>query len=288
MSAVIVSFSGGLGNQLFQYAAGMELSRRLNVPLFAETEFYKTSPNRRFVLDFFDLEYDGLSGFSMYRRMSLSKYYWLDLISKGNQLLRCPFLFNEAHFEFDPRIMNLTAPVYLKGYWQSEKYFPAVANELKNRVQLQLPESMVQICGQIDDRAVCLHLRRGDFINNPEIARIIGVCSIDYYRQAVKAMNEMIGSPRFFIFTDEPSAVDSIADLIQEPVIVNRFSNGDDLAEFALMQRFGNFIIANSTFSWWAAWSSLKDEKRVICPVKWFSDLSINTKDLCPPDWVKY
>lgn len=288
MSSVIVSFSGGLGNQLFQYAAGMELSKRLKVPLFAETEFYKTSPNRRFVLDSFDLEFGELSGISMYRMMNLSKYYWQDLIRKGNQLVRCPFLFNEDHFEYDPRIMSLTAPVYLKGYWQSEKYFPGVANEMKTRLQLKLPESMMQISGQIDDRSVCLHLRHGDFMHNPEIARIIGVCGIEYYRQAVKAMNEKIGSPRFFIFTDEPAAVDLIADLIHEPVIVNRFSKGDDLAEFALMQKFGNFIIANSTFSWWAAWSSLKYEKMVICPVKWFSDSSINTKDLCPRDWIKY
>lgn len=288
MSAVVVSFSGGLGNQLFQYAAGLELSVRWKLPLFAETAFYKRSPNRTYMLDQLNLPIRSLSGFDLYKTLRISHLFWGDLWRKSKRLHLSPYLFEEAHFEFDRRIHALTPPVYLSGYWQSERYFTGVAADLRNQLQLPLPDVVKNLISQIDEKSVCLHIRRGDYARHPEIARIHGLCDADYYRRTIRAMQERIGDPRFFIFTDEPSAAGFINDLIDTPVFIQDHLGGDEIAEFNLMQQFSNFIIANSTFSWWTAWLSSKPGKLVMCPERWFADTAKNTSDLYPAGWLKY
>lgn len=288
MSAVIVSFSGGLGNQLFQYAAGLELSVRWKVPLFAETTFYKRSPNRNFVLDQLNLPMQSLSGFLLYKTLRVSHLFWGDLWRKAKRLHQSPYYFQEAHFEYDQRIQTLAAPAYLSGYWQSERYFTGVAADLRNQLQLPLSDAGQKLSRQIDEKSVCLHIRRGDYTRHPEIARIHGLCDADYYRRTIRAMQDRLENPRFFIFTDEPSAAGFIRDLIDKPVFVRDYLEEDEIVEFTVMQQFSNFILANSTFSWWAAWLSCKTDKVVLCPERWFADPSKNTSDLYPSGWLKY
>ena len=266
----------------------MEVAERLNVPLFAETQFYKRSHNRRFTLDRFGLQCQMLRGRQLYESLKISKYYWRDFFLGSDSLKMSPILFDEAHFEYDYRITDVTSPVYLSGYWQSERYFPSVAEQLKKEIQIPPSSAVKSLADEIDEQAVCLHVRRGDFFHNPLISRINGVCDKEYYATAIRALKERLSNPRFYVFTDEPGAVDFVSDLVEGPVMVGEYTNGDDLAEFSLMQKFGNFIIANSTFSWWAAWSSFSDNKIVVCPSRWFADTSINSNDLYPAGWLRF
>lgn len=289
MNGVIVSFSGGLGNQLFQYAAGWELSNRLRVPLYVETEFYRKSPNRQFELKKFQLELNFLSGYKLYRSLGLARGCLPFLLQKKRPLSDSPYIFIEEFFEFDLRFEKIIGPlVYLSGYWQSERYFPECGNKLKKLVQGDVPVNVSHLLSQINENAVCVHIRRGDYTRNPEIAKVHGVCGADYYEKGIATMKSKLKNPRFFVFTDEPEAVSFVYNMVEDVVLVSNYSEGDQWAEFFLMQQFYNFIIANSTFSWWAAWSSLKEPKFVICPENWFADASKNTKDLYPATWLKY
>lgn len=286
MSAVVVSFSGGLGNQLFQYAAGTALSKRFNVPLLAETDFYRRSPNRHFLLHPFDPSLKIMNGLALYRQLGIPKLFWKDIFSDSKRLLSSPILFQEKHFEFDDRFEKLSSPVYLHGYWQSERYFIDYSSEIRRTLQLPVKESVTDLIPLINEESVCIHIRRGDYSQNKYIASIHGVCESDYYQRAISWITQQVSHPRYFIFTDDPSAISVLDGCVENPVMVHDYSQGDELAEFALMQKFRNFIIANSTFSWWGAYTSLRPDKQIVAPKNWFADNSKNTKDLIPASWL--
>lgn len=289
---VITRLNGGLGNQLFQYAAGRAIAERLDAPLKMDLSEFDTYLLRRFELDKFNINAgiatsDELAGLVINPSRFQRRYSRL-AISLG--LRANNIAFKESNFGYDDAFEKIQHPVYLNGYWQSEKYFKSAEAKLRGELCLvsKPGETSQKILDEIlQCAAVSLHIRRGDYITNPSAASVHGVCSLDYYYSAVRHICARVESPCFFVFSDDPQwAKDHLR--INYPVQFVE-ANGPDrgVEDMWLMKSCKHHIIANSSFSWWAAWLNENQDKIVIAPHIWFLDNKIDTKDLIPEQWCR-
>lgn len=290
MQNVITRLNGGLGNQLFQYAAGRALADRLDVPLKIDLSEFETYTLRGYELGKFNInaqiasrrEVDNVNIAPSRFKRNCSRI----AITLGSTLSRIAL--KEKSFGYDSLFEKIKRPIYMNGYWQSENYFKSAENHIRQEIfyNSKLDSVSNGILGEIQSAtAVSLHIRRGDYVTNPSAAAVHGVCDIDYYYSAIRYIGEQIDNPNFFVFSDDPEwAKDNIK--INYPV---KFvdSNGPDrgVEDMWLMKSCNHHIIANSSFSWWAAWLNSNLNKIVVAPNNWFRDKTINTQDLIPEQW---
>ncbi len=281
---IITQIKGGLGNQLFQYAAARALSLQYQTQLALDTSSFDEQRLRNFELNAFKTHFDFAEpqqlitverrGFFQKVRDNLAPY----------QFRR---VFREKHFHFHRRFFNLPDGVYLKGYWQSEQYF-APANDVI-RSELQLKESFVLPVQSFAEKlqscnAVSVHIRRGDY-TNPEILRVHGILPPDYYERAVAYFLQNDPSVSFFVFTDDPYWVKENIH-IPGAFFVSGIETRNHYEDFYLMSKCRHHIIANSSFSWWAAWLNNAPGKKVVAPKNWFNEGPKDTQDLIPTGWT--
>lgn len=290
--SVITRLNGGLGNQMFQYAAGRALADRLGVPLKVDLSEFDTYLLRRFELDKFDIGAgiatpEETANFII-NPSRFQRSYGRLAILMGFGFNRIAFM--EKKFSYDDTFEKIRHPMYLNGYWQSEKYFKSAEDKL--RKEFSLADRLGEASQKVLDRilqcpAVSLHIRRGDYITNPSAALVHGVCSLEYYYSAIGHIAAHVDRPLFFVFSDDPQwAKDNLK--ISHPVEFVEANGQDRGAEdMWLMKSCKHHIIANSSFSWWAAWLNDRLDKIVIAPRIWFLDKKIDTKDLISEQWHK-
>lgn len=288
---VVVGLSGGLGNQLFQYATGRALSLRRGVPLILDTSWFSARQSRRYALDHFAVVATrvcagGDHGYQQNKWMALA-----ERIARRFAVRRMGApVFRERYFHFDPSVSGLSAPVYLDGYWQSERYFSEIRDVLVNDFSLRSPMGLQssEMLKQISESdAICVHVRRGDYVTNPVASAVHGLCQLDYYYQGVKFVLDGMTNPHCFVFSDDPDWVRANLELPVARTIVD--FNAEDMAheDLLLMAACKRFVIANSSFSWWGAWLCTSPNKRVVVPKQWFLNDDKDTRDLIPEDWVR-
>lgn len=292
IQSVITRLNGGLGNQLFQYAAGRALADRLGAPLKFDLSEFETYLLRRFELKKFNINAgvatsEELAGFIINPSRFQRRYTRL-AISLGLGFNKIAF--KEYKFGYDDAFEKIRYPMYLNGYWQSEKYFKAAENKLRSELCLanKLDGTSQKILDEIlPCSAVSLHIRRGDYITNPSAASVHGVCSLDYYYSAIRHIATLVQNPCFFVFSDDPQWAKDNLKISYSVQFVE--ANGPDrgVEDMWLMKSCKHHIIANSSFSWWAAWLNDRQDKIVIAPRIWFLDKKINTRDLIPEQWHK-
>jgi hypothetical protein len=281
---VISRISGGLGNQLFQYAAGKALATRLGVPFLLDTRWYRNHPERKLLL--FDLaiddkiaseeEIDLLSG----KRASLVSKI-LKRITSGECVLK------ENESELLQPFFTIKGPAYLNGYWQSYKYFTDVQPVTADlfRPVSTIP-SVQKIANEIvETKSISVHVRRGDYVTGKAASQVHGILDDEYYTAALSFLKDKVGDARIFVFSDE-------IDIARQMFVGDNFvfvSGVSDLAEMYLMSLCKHQIIANSTFSWWAAWLNANPGKIVVAPRIWFLDPGKNsqTANLVPDSWIR-
>jgi hypothetical protein len=292
IDAVITKLNGGLGNQLFQYAAGRSLADRLNVPLKIDLSTFENYKLRGFELNKFNIEAEiakpaDTSGINLHPS-KFNKYRSRLAINFGYTLSSYPF--KEKYYRYDKLFAKITKPVYLEGYWQSEEYFRTSDAHLRREINFKhsFDDNSEQILKEISQHhAVSLHIRRGDYVTNPSAAAVHGVCSLEYYDAAIRLIATRISQPFFFVFSDDPQwAKENLK--MNHPVHFVE-ANGPDrgVEDMWLMKSCNHHIIANSSFSWWAAWLNNKPDKIVVAPKIWFRDPTINTRDLIPKQWIR-
>lgn len=294
MGKLIPRIFGGLGNQLFCYAAARRLAMVSNAELvlddvsgFAYDKVYQ----RHYQLDHFNIPcrkataVERLEPFSRLRRAF--KRRW-------NQ--RLPFeqrryLVQEG-IDYDPRLLNFKpqGTVYLEGHWQSEDYFKDVAATIREDLQIKPPTDSINLAmaEKIRNRtAVAVHVR---FFDEPEAVGINNAPG-DYYSRAVDAMERLAPTAHYFIFSDQPAAARARIPLPDERVTLVAHNQGDEnaYADLWLMTQCQHFIVANSTFSWWGAWLAANPAKQIISPgfVKYTSPTGWGFKGLLPDEWIK-
>jgi hypothetical protein len=297
---LITQLLGGLGNQMFQYALGRRLAHDYGLKLKLDTSLLLDHSkgthdiNRHFEIGNFSL---AASIATPGQRWRYNAHGLPALVRLARRLL-LPLskrrMYHETDYKYDSAICNCpTPPRYISGLWQSWKYIDPISDQL--RCDFTLPEPTCVAYEKVKDSlnspgAVCLQVRRGDYITSRFASHTIGFVGIDYYRRSVHhATTKLATELNFFIFTDDVpwcrSELSWIGDNVHfvEEILPNLKS-----AEYLKLMSAGrNFIIGNSTFAWWAAWLSRGPDKMVIAPAQWFRDTSLDASDLCPNDWVR-
>lgn len=290
MNDVVVGLVGGLGNQMFQYAAARAVALRSGTPLRLDVSWFPTVSDRHFALAPFRIAADTLAPEPPpppWRQLAQRLCRRLHRRCGGTRHGRPVFL--EKSFHFDPDVLALRAPVRLDGYFQCEKYFADVAETI--RADFRLTDPPPPQTQAVLDRiqasdAICLHIRRGDYVSNAQTNAYHGVCSLDYYRRGLEIVRDGLAQPHCFVFSDDPAWVRDNLHLDLPMTVVD--IHGPDVAheDMRLMSACRNFVTANSSFSWWGAWLGAHPEKRVVSPKQWFQGGG-DTRDLIPARWVQ-
>jgi hypothetical protein len=291
---VTVQLRGGLGNQMFQYAAARAVACRTNVPLKLDVTEFVNDRLRSYRLGWFNIVEDFATEAELYRARKPRHRQVVAFAAYeiGRHLLpwRRQRIIQERRFSFDPAILRLDGDVYLSGYWQSEKYFADVAEVIRQEFTLKPePDTLNQLV--LDEiqaaTSVSLHIRRGDYVSNAVTSRIHGVLGLDYYSRAVDHIARRTTQPHFFVFSDDIAWAKENLRFSFPLTFVDH--NGEDrqYEDLRLMCHCKHHITANSSFSWWGAWLTANPESIVVSPAKWFNDPSLDTRDLVPEGWVK-
>ena len=291
---IIVKLIGGLGNQLFQYAAGRRLAELHGVPLKLDLRGFETYRLHKYSLHAFRIR-EELATPEEIRRLD-----WRGQRTPGGLWLRAvqalrPYcrrtLFLEEHLgPYDPNILKTPRDVYLGGYWQSEKYFRDIADIIRREftVREDLAAESARVAAEIRGaESVAVHVRRGDYVWNPETTKYHGLSGPEYYRRGVEEIARRVGGKlHLFFFSDDPDwvAANLLFDWPSTYVRHNDASrNYDDLR---LMSLCRHDVIANSSFSWWAAWLNANPGKIVCAPKQWINNPEIDTRDILPDTWI--
>ena len=137
------------------------------------------------------------------------------------------------------------------------------------------------------DNSVAIHIRRGDYVTNPDANSLHGICPISYYKNVVKYLKSKFKNLDFFVFSDDPNWAKSNLSFIKYLNVVDHNDADHNYEDFRLMYSCNHFIIANSSFSWWAAWLGSSPDKIVIAPDQWFLTQEHDTRDIVPESWVR-
>jgi hypothetical protein len=303
---IVARLKGGLGNQLFQYAAGRALAHRLDAPLKLGLGVYKRAAFRSYWLDRFEIQatstsplYDRLFPFLPRRFRSernLARFGRLfgeislpEPKSPADEGVGLPAGMTPLYDRqdgFDERFLSISGDVYLHGYWQSERYFAPIAEPLRRELKFRFPpdaENRALLEKIRSTEAVALHVRRGDYL---VLAHNYG-CSPDYYRRAVERLQPHVRDPHYFIFSDDPEWTRAEIKPGPNCTYVTHNTGRQDYEDLRLMSHCRHFIMANSTFSWWGAWLGEFPDKRIICPTPWYADPSRSVRDLIPDAWIQ-
>lgn len=292
---IITRLKGGLGNQMFQYAAGLSLSKHLQTSLKVDGSFlYETAgeesiTQRKFELSCFGIKDDSIdsSGFRRLRKVLLSRPYQffqhqIPSLLPWGYILEKDFAYNSAFFDYDGNLM-------IDGYWQSEKYFLSIEKDVRNTFTLTSGLSAETISLQNylrNELTVSVHIRRGDLITNPTASAMHGVCSDAYYIAALDVIRSKFPNIKVIMFSDDPVYVKNNMQFLKPEVTVDW--NDDKVWEdIHLMHHCSHHVIANSSFSWWGAWLNPDKEKTVIAPQQWFASGHLNTATLVPEKWIR-
>ena len=298
---IVVALMGGMGNQMFQYAAALRLAKRHRTKLALDLTFLRDrAPRENVTLRDFDLGVFGLEGPvatpAELRRFGRSGERSPPSISRRVlNRLRPAHIHHEKRPGFDPAVLNLPDNTYLEGYFQNERYFAEIAPVVRERFQLQPDErtllpSTRELARRIREAAnsICVNVRRGDYVSNPVANRYLGVCGMAYFDRALAWLhNRGLGGP-VFVFSDDAGWAQNHFGTRPNTIIVSDEHAGPRFAtKLWLMTVCRNFVIPNSSFGWWAAWLAASPDKTVLCPARWFQAEELGGVEICPDSWIR-
>jgi hypothetical protein len=281
---VVVKIIGGLGNQLFQYAAGRCLSLHHQTDLKLDDSGFSSYQLRDFELDAFNTVYKIATEDEI--NLFCNRTFLKKITDRTGPFLKRTF-FRETYFHYNKNFLKYPPNVYLKGYWQSEKYFLPVKDVIQKDLLLKdtFINKITDYASEVKNtETVSVHIRRGDFTNK-ETQKVHGILPINYYENAIEFMRQKFPTAKFLIFSDDIKWVKQNFK-IEKVTIVSGEISKTHLEDFYLMSHCSHNIIANSSFSWWAAYLNPNPNKIVIAPKKWFNKAPYNTKDLIPAGWL--
>lgn len=272
-NVVSVRLMGGLGNQMFQYAAGLAVSMRAGCKLNLDTSFLRKKSDaytvRALELDAFNVLAD-MDSINSLRLKSMRKIS--DFGGGGEHAL---LKLNEGG-------------VSLRGYWQSDLYFKDVRDALLKEFTLKNPLSTpaAKLAQEIQSTdAVSVHIRRGDYVSNSSAAAVHGLCPMQYYQSAVDRVIDTVGICPIYVFSDDVAWVKANFD-VGLPINVIDYPAASPAEDIHLMKLCKHHIIANSSFSWWGAWLSQRNGMKV-APQRWYADAGMRADNIAPSDWIR-
>jgi len=273
---IIIKFLGGLGNQIFQYAFGKKLAQERDTILTSDIHWYKISKDRDFILGKFQIK-------TLHLPRKAINFFASDYAKRWDKWLG-PLGYHAYVEEDKDQIKPIPKgdKFYLRGYWNAHVYFEDIVEEIRKDIILK-PKYLTNAYHYVltaikNGKAVAIHIRRGDYAQNPEYNKYFGLVPSTYYKQALLWMKGKIDAPIFFVFTDDIAWVRENLSLPEDAVMVSDLVDGTDYLEFDLMRQCQHQIIANSTFSWWAARLNPHEQKLIIQPKQWYGDKSAQSR----------
>jgi hypothetical protein len=258
---------GRLANQMFQYASLKGIARNVGADIIVP--YHKDAVDdgignklRTELFDIFDLKVN------------------IGVLNGGH----APVV-NERFFHFDEELFTLCPDhVSLQGYFQSEKYFKHIENEIREDFTFnsEVLNPCKEMIGSIEN-PISLHIRRTDYLKNAENHHNL---SLKYYEDALSNFNS---DRNVIVFSDDPKWCSEQTLFSDDRFLISE--NTDNRVDLCLMTLCSDFIIANSSYSWWGAWLSSNKNKEVIAPIEWFGKIGYtkdhDTKDLIPDEWTR-
>ena len=292
---ILTSLDGGLGNQMFQYAAGLRLAcareTKLKLDLSPLEEAGCKTP-RTYALGVFQIRAE-VADAADRRAFSTERSFLGRLAQRFGGAAgrdRSSDAAIERHFHFDDEVASLPDGSWLRGYWQSQRYFDDADADVRRDFAFAQPPAghNAALLREIQGKnSVSVHVRRGDYVEDPTTNATHGVCDLDYYRRAIALLTEKTSEPEFFLFSDDPEWTRANLGFAQPATVVDH--NGPDAGheDLRLMSQCSHHIIANSSFSWWGAWLGTGSDRIVVAPKQWFRDDTRDTRDLIPEGWAR-
>lgn len=285
MEKVIIGLKGGLGNQMFQYAFGELLRRKHGRDVYYDKGFFngpfseRVTP-RKYELDAFGIKLAKEVDFSFYKSTKPLKRL-------ARKLIGIPAfdIFHDPEHYVDPATLPSDRSIYLDGYWQNFRYIEPLLDQLRNEFTLDDTHFSIEYrhwFEQItaDEKSVAVHVRRGDYVTNAAASELFVLCSVDYYKNAIKLVKEKVSDAKFYFFSDDINWVKANLGDATASYVETR----SHFEDFQLMRTCRHSIIANSSFSWWGG--VLKPSSCVVAkPISWWK--SVQPKEnLDPKSWV--
>ncbi|MBS1651511.1 MAG: alpha-1,2-fucosyltransferase [Bacteroidetes bacterium] len=275
---------------MFQYAAGKSLAQCHNTDLKIDLSFLNTNPNgaytkRNFELSAFKFDTE-IASESEIQKFNAKKTFFKKL-SQPFFKQTSYHIANEKSMNFDSNFFSLPNNTLLNGFWQSEKYFEKIKTTIQNDFQIKsnllsgIENYKTQI---INTNSLSLHVRRGDYVALQSANDFHGLCSEMYYNNAVTLIKNKHAINTIFVFSDDIQWCTNNLKFDTTTIFVETNSHFCDLH---LMSLCKHNIIANSSFSWWAAWLNKNEAKTVIAPKHWFHKNKPQPISLIPKNWLQ-
>jgi hypothetical protein len=294
MSVIRVQILGGLGNQMFQAAAAIALARRLSARLELDTSRLRISGERRFGLGALKVEADIFSDKKHPLERAFNKTVYKTARVFNAKAQRRPTgwrgaIFTEPHHHYAPAFEQISEDCYLRGYFQSPRYFAGAEDAIRAAFCLEdaVSQSALATAATFGEGSVALHVRRGDYLAHSKANAFHGVLNADYYERALKWLEAHAAAKDIYVFSDDADFARQMFAHRPKAQFVAGESEFDDMY---LMSKARAHIIANSTFSWWSAWLDARPGSIVIAPKDWFASaatLTHDVRDLYPENWIR-
>ena len=270
---IIVRVTGGLGNQMFQYAMYKSLEKKGKLVKLDSKSFYETKKEHNgYELErIFDIKPNKPTkeDLEKFDENNISTLFKIKRKLFGDK----KFVYDTKEYVFNKDVYKLKNS-YLNGYWQSIKYFEGIENDIKKdfRFKNQLDNKNLEILNEIENsNSISIHIRRGDYMS-PENYNMYGcIATPTYYKKAIKVIEEKVENPTFFVFSNDMDWVKKNIQINSRVFYIDINSGNGSYKDMQLMSNCKHNIIANSTFSWWGAWLNENKNKIVIAPKKWIN-----------------
>lgn len=284
---IVVRIWEGLGNQLFQYAFARSLVYR-GKKVCLDTGNNSTSAlhiKRPYSLNKLDITIKQISDKEKEKiQYSLNENFQENQIFRHYSLWRYKVLKMNSPFVYDCKLYKLMNNCYVEGWFQNYNYFENIRHILLREIK---PKQKIRISKKLrtiieSDNVVAVHIRRTDYI------KCHNTLPMEYYQRAILYFMQKINNPLFLFFSDDIEWVRNYFGKKDTYMYICDFGRFEDFEEMFIMSRCKNMIIANSTFSWWAAWLNQKEEKKVVVPKLWSRGMSKEEYDnLIPREWIR-
>jgi hypothetical protein len=288
---ITTNLKGGLGNQMFQYATGLALAQKNNDELLIDNSGYfdsrvvNSDTPRTYELGHFNISASVASP----EQINKAKYPY-GIFSKIIRGINKKIL-QRNYLDFHPEIFaNPTnnKNIYLDGFFQSEKNFLSIRSQLLKEFSLKKDLPNKDLTQEIEQsNSVAVHIRHGDYLNDPKTNEYHGTCSEQYYQKAIDEIRKTVTDPIFYLFSDDPEWINDNFEVDGINMKIGTDSKLSPQEELVLMSKCKHNIIANSSFSWWAAWLNQNDDKIVIAPTPWVDKEPNPHKNIIPESWIQ-
>lgn len=283
---IYVRLHGGLGNQLFQYAAGRALALRIGTGLALDPrDAVRKKATFHPALHHFAVDHIEDPSLPPGRDRPLAYAAWRYLGGR-------PRFLRERGLGVNPGVLSAPDDTYLHGYFQSEDYFADCVAAIRKDLAIITPpsEENRHWLGRIGETGcpVSLHVRRGDYVADVKGERAHGTCGPRYYAAALNAVAARAGKELdVHVFSDDPGWAEKNLKLPHRTTVLGHNRPEMHYEDLRLMSACHHHVIANSTFSWWGAWLNPRPDKIVAAPARWFADPAMSNPDILPRGWMR-